>query len=274
MKKKKQMPDVHHLYEASVQGAEVDLDFAGRVFKKKRDRAPVDLREDFCGTAALACEWVRRNKKNRAWGVDIDHPTLDWGLKHNVEHIGTAAERLKLICADVRTARTPKVDLVMALNFSYCIFKTRTLLFTYFRKVKNTLNDDGLFVMDLYGGTESIEAKLEPRDVEAFTALDGTKVPSFEYTWDQDDYNVINHHCTNYIHFKVPRIGKIEKAFIYEWRLWTLPEVQELLLEAGFTGAEIYLHGWDKDGDSDEIYRRRTHYENALGWVAYIVGIK
>ncbi len=274
MKKKKELPDLHHLYEASVQSVDVDLDFAARVFKKKTGRKAVTLREDFCGTAALACEWASRSPKNRAWGVDIDQPTLNWGLKHNVPYTSKKAGEINLICGDVMKAKTPPVDLLMALNFSYCIFKTREQLRDYFKTVRKNLKTDGLFVMDLYGGTEAIEAKLEPRDVEAFTAKDGTKVPKFEYIWDQDVYNVIDHHVVNYIHFDIPRIGKIEKAFTYDWRLWTLPELQELLLEAGFKSAEVYLHDWDEDGDSDEIYRLRKNYENALGWVAYIVGIK
>ncbi len=281
---KKAMPDLHHLYEAAVQDVGADLDFAARVFKNKRKRPARDLREDFCGTAALACEWVRRSSKHRAWGVDIDQPTLDWGREHNIPYIssrrsktkadGDKAGKIELICGDVMTAKTPPVDLAMALNFSYCIFKTRDLLRAYFKTVRKSLKKDGLFIMDLYGGTESIETKLEPRDVEKFTAKDGTKVPKFEYIWDQDVYNVIDHHVVNYIHFNVPRFGKIKKAFTYDWRLWTLPELQELLIEAGFQSAEVYLHGWDKDGESDETYRRRKVYENSLGWVAYIVGIK
>ena len=274
MKKKKQFPDLHHLYEAAVQGVETDLDFAVRVFKNRRGRRPHDLREDFCGTALLACEWVRRSKENRAWGVDIDRPTLDWGRSHNVPSLGPKAGPLQLLCADVMRVRTPPADLVLALNFSYCIFKTRALLRHYFQTVHGALKNDGLFVLDLYGGTEAVDTKLEPRDVEAFTAADGTRVPAFEYIWDQAEYNVIDHHVINHIHFKIPRVGKIEKAFTYDWRLWTLPEVQELLLEAGFCAVEVYLHGWTKDGDSDDIYRRRTRYENALGWVAYVVGIK
>lgn len=272
-KKQKTPPDLHYLYEASVQGVEHDLDFATRVFKNKRGRKPVTLREDFCGTASLACEWVRRSRKNRAWGVDIHQPTLDWGLEHNVPYIGTQAENLELICADVLQADTPPADLVMALNFSYCIFKTRAQLKTYFETVRQTaLNSEGLLILDLYGGTEAIEAKLEPRDVDGFTARDGTKIPPFEYTWDQAEFNVIDHHVINHIHFKIPGFTKIKKAFTYDWRLWTLPEIQELLLEAGFRSAEVYLHDWTDDGESDETYRRRTRYENALGWVAYIVG--
>lgn len=274
MKKKKQLPDLHHLYEAAVQGVESDLDFATRVFKTKRKRPPVDLREDFCGTAALACEWVRRSSKNRAWGVDIDPPTLDWGLKNNVPYIGENAGQLELICGDVMSAKTPPIDLVLALNFSYCIFKTRDTLRTYFKTVHRALKPEGLLVMDLYGGTEAIEAKLEPRDVASFTANDNTTIPAFEYIWDQAIYNVIDHHVINHIHFNIPGIGKIEKAFTYDWRLWTLPELQELLIEAGFQSAEVYLHDWTDDGESDETYRRRKNYENSMGWVAYIVGIK
>lgn len=274
MKKKKQIPDLHYLYEAAVQGVETDLDFAARIFKNKRGRAPNDLREDFCGTAALACEWVRRSPKHRAWGVDIDRPTLDWGLAHNVSQLGPKAGPIELLCANVMKVNTPPVDLVMALNFSYCIFKTRDLLRTYFETVRTALKNNGLFIMDLYGGTEAVDTKLEPREVEAFIAADGTKVPAFKYIWDQAEYNVIDHHVVNHIHFKIPGIGKIEKAFTYDWRLWTLPELQELLIEAGFKGAEIYLHDWTKNGESDDIYRRRTNYENALGWVAYVVGIK
>lgn len=273
MKKKRPLPDLHYFYEASVQGVDWDIDFAARVFKTKRKRRALDLREDFCGTAKLACEWVSRSSKCRAWGVDIDPATLDWGEQHNLSSLPKKAGPVELICGDVMTAKTPPVDLVVALNFSYCIFKTREVLRAYFERVRSSLKKDGLFVMDLYGGTEAVEAKLEPRDVDGFTAKDGTKVPTFEYIWDQDVYNVIDHHVVNYIHFKVPGYGKIDKAFTYDWRLWTLPEIQELLIEAGFQSAEVYLHGWNKEGESDETYRRRKYYENSLGWVAYIVGI-
>ena len=274
MAKKKPIPDLHHLYEASVQGVDTDLDFAARIFKNKRNRRPNDLREDFCGTAALACEWVKRSPEHRAWGVDFDQPTLDWGIRHNAVMLGPKAGKITLLCDDVLTAQTPPIDLVMALNFSYCVFKTRERLRTYFKQVRKALKKDGLFVMDIYGGTEAVGTKLEPRKVDAFTAADGARVPAFQYIWDQAEYNVIDHHVVNHIHFKIPRFGKIEKAFTYDWRLWTLPELQELLMEAGFQSVEIYLHDWTDDGESDDIYRRRTQYENALGWVAYVVGIK
>ena len=272
--KKFSKADLHYFYEAAVQGVESDLDFAVKVFKSKNKRAPKDVREDFCGTAALACEWVNRSAAHTAVGVDIDQPTLDWGAEHNLKYLKENSGKIELLCADVMTAKTPAVDMLFALNFSFCIFKTREQLCNYFKKARAALRKDGLLILDIYGGTESIEAKLEPREIEKHVATDGKKIPSFTYIWDQSEYNVIDHHVVNYIHFKIPGVGKVDKAFTYDWRLWTLPELQELLLEAGFKSAEVYLHGWTKDGESDEIYRKRTTYENSMGWVAYIAGVK
>lgn len=73
--------DRHILYEASVQCVEADIDFFLRIFRKTRSRPLRNLREDFCGTAALATDFIRRHKENRAVGVDLDQPTLDWGFR-------------------------------------------------------------------------------------------------------------------------------------------------------------------------------------------------
>jgi len=100
------------------------------------------------------------------------------------------------------------------------------------------------------------------------------KISDFDYIWEQAAYNPINHHTTCHIHFKVPGYGQINKAFTYDWRLWTLPELQEILLESGFAKAEVYLHDFDDEGESDETFRLRKTYENVQGWIAYVVGIK
>ena len=69
-KKKTTIKDKHLLYSAAVQSSDADLDFFQRVYKKKNGSPLRNLREDFCGTALLACEFVSRHKENRAWGVD------------------------------------------------------------------------------------------------------------------------------------------------------------------------------------------------------------
>ena len=55
--------------------------------------------------------------------------------------------------------------------------------------------------------------------------------------------------------------------------LSTLPEMQELLLDAGFASTEVYVEGWDDEEDeADGIFRKRSYFENQAGWVAYVVG--
>lgn len=271
-----QKTDLHWLYEAAVQNVDTDLDFGARVYARHRERKPHSIREDFCGTAKLACRWVERNKLNTAWGIDFHQPTLDWGVQHNVGKLRSEQrERLELICGDVLDTATPPVDLAFALNFSFCVFKYRQQLRRYFEQVLYSLNNDGMFVLDIYGGTEAVMAKSdETREIPGFTTSDGLEVDDFEYIWEQARYNPINHHTTCHIHFKVPGHGALNKAFTYDWRLWTLPELQEILLEAGFEQTEVYLHDFNEDGESDEIFRMRKTYENVQGWVAYVVGIK
>mgnify|MGYP002063583369 CR=1 FL=1 len=67
--KKQEIPHRHLLYSAAVQSPDTDLDFFERVYKRTRGERFRRLREDFCGTAAMACEWVERRKKNLAWGI-------------------------------------------------------------------------------------------------------------------------------------------------------------------------------------------------------------
>lgn len=267
--------DNHHLYQASVQCVESDIDFIDRVFKRKVGRRCNILREDFCGTAWLSCEWVRRRPEHRAIGVDIHKPTLDWARKHNVPSLGDAADRLTLIQEDVRKVRQPRVDAVMALNFSYFLFKDRDTLRSYFQAVYDSLAPDGVLFTDAFGGTESMSEEVEKRKIDRSVQPDGCEVPKFTYVWEQARFNTVNHDILCHIHFELGKEKKIKKAFTYDWRLWTLPEIQELMGEAGFREVEVYMDGWD-DGEEegDGVFRRRTYFENMAGWVAYIVGVK
>jgi SAM-dependent methyltransferase len=274
MTRKKLLPKLHFLYEAAVQHPAGDLAFARRMFKKTRGREPQSLREDFCGTAALACDWVRSGANRRAWGVDLDRSVLDWGRKHNVTPLGPQAAQIELIHGDVLEIETPPADLLFAFNFSYCVFKTRTLLRRYFEQARRHLNPEGILLLDIYGGTESVVPKTEKRRIPGFTAPDGTRIPPFTYYWEQAEYDILSHHVRNHIHFQVPGMGRINRAFTYDWRLWTVPELRELLQEAGFSETRVYLHGWTENGESDGIYRRRVRAENAEGWIAHLTALR
>ena len=95
----------------------------------------------------------------------------------------------------------------------------------------------------------------------------------FDYIWDQHRYDPIQNRVVNYIHFKFPDGSKIKRAFRYEWRLWSLPEIRDCLLEAGFSKVEVYWEGTDEE--TEEGNGEYTLAEEALddpAWVSYIVG--
>jgi hypothetical protein len=98
-------------------------------------------------------------------------------------------------------------------------------------------------------------------------------VPAFTYIWEQAKFNPIDHEIVCHISFRLRGGKKLRRAFTYHWRLWTLPELREILAEAGFAGSDVYVEGWDDDADeTDGVFRKRARFENQAGWVAYVVG--
>lgn len=253
--------DIHRLYEMAVQCPEADVEFFDRVYLKANGRLPRLIKEDFCGTALMMAEWVRRRPDNEAVGVDLDDPTLEWAMEHNIAPLESDAGRVKLIHANVLDIRDPKVDIVVALNFSYFVFKTRPELRAYFENVRDSLAQEGLFILDIFGGWES-----------QMEVTDKTRHEGFTYVWEQAHYDPISHATRFHIHFRFHDGGGIKKAFTYEWRLWSIPEVRELLLEAGFARTDVYWEGIEPDtGEGDGDFRRVVEAENCAGWNAMIV---
>lgn len=257
--------DRHELYELSVQEPEAEGDFVDQVWKERRRRLAHHIREDFCGTAAASVAWVKRRKTNTAIGVDIDASVLAWGKEKFAERLDAEQRRrLSLRRADVRRVRTPPVDTVLAMNFSYFIFRTRPALLQYFKRVRQALVSDGMLILDAYGGSDAFLELREKRRVKGFT-----------YVWDQHLYNPVTGDAINYIHFHFPDGTKLDKAFTYEWRLWTLPELRELLTEAGFRKVTVYWEGTDEEtGEGDDNFSPSTRGEACPGWIAYLVAEK
>ena len=268
-------PQLHDLYEQAVQGVDYDLDLMERIYRRHHDgRRFRLLREDFCGTAALAGAWVMRRPENHAWGLDLHGPTLQWSRTHRVPRLGAAAKRLTLLQKDVRTVTRPLVDVVCAHNYSYWVFHQRRDLVDYFKHARRSLKRGGLFFITAYGGTESAGEMKEHKRVTAARSIDGEHVPPFTYYWEQELYNPIDGHLVCHIHFKFRDGSMIRRAFTYDWRMWSLPELKDALAEAGFRKSECYMEGWDyKRNVTDEIYWLRTRVENQASWLAIMVGI-
>ncbi len=253
--------DRHELYELSVQNVEEEIKFLDKTFREVRGRPALTLREDFAGTTAAACEWVRNGVERRAWAVDIDPKVLEWGRKRHVEKLSPEQqERIELVEGDVKTTNTPLADLVVAFNFSYFIFKERATLRHYFEQVRRNLNSEGVFMLDCFGGAEAIEESEEETEQDDFT-----------YVWDQDSFDPIGANLMCHIHFHFPDGSKIRKAYSYDWRLWTLPELREILVEAGFRKVTVYWEGHDEDGEGNDIYEPAERGDSDPAWIAYIV---
>jgi hypothetical protein len=97
----------------------------------------------------------------------------------------------------------------------------------------------------------------------------------FTYVWDQHKYDPVTGDVINHIHFRFPDGTKIDKAFSYEWRLWTIPEIREMLIEAGFGSVVVYWEGTDEDTEEGNgEWEAVEQGEACEGWIAYVVGVK
>lgn len=257
--------DKHHLYQLAVQNPDYDAEFVYKMYKKLRKKPPQSMKEDFCGTFAFSCEWVKLNGENKAVGVDIDPVPLKWGRENNLEELEEEdRKRVQLIKGNVLDFSKPKVDIVCAFNFSYFIFRTREDMRSYFRTAYRSLKPDGVMFLDAFGGSEAFLEQEERRKCNGFT-----------YVWEQARYNPISAEMLCKIHFEFTDGTAMRNAFTYGWRLWTIKEIRELLTEAGFADVQIYWEGTDhKTGSGNGVFRKTEKGEACQAWIAYIVALK
>ena len=251
--------DKHDLYERSVQDTEMDIDFMTRMFKRETGRPALTLREDFCGTAKLCADWVAGKPQREAWGVDLHGPTLAYGKKKHIAPLGKDAERVHLLQCNVLDDIGAKVDMTVAYNFSYCVFKKREELVRYCKQSLKGLKKGGVFLLDIHGGPDC-QIEVQER----------TRHKGFTYVWDQKPMDAITGYAMRHINFEFPDGTKIAPAFTYDWRLWTLPELVEALYDAGFPKVDVYWEGATPEGTGNGIFKKRTKAENEDSWIAYV----
>lgn len=254
------LADKHELYEQSVQSTEFEYEFVDTNFKRIRKRTAKLLREDFCGTGQMCCEWVRGRRSNEAIGVDLDPEVLAWGRTHHIKALTEKQKaRVKLVEDNVLSVETAKMDIVLAMNFSWQIFEQRELLKRYFVSVRESLVDDGIMFLDIFGGYDAYKELKEK-----------TKHKWFTYVWEQASYDPISGHMVCNIHFHFKDGSKLKKAFHYEWRLWSLPELKDLLLDAGFANVTVYWQGWNEDDEPDGNFLPAEKGEADAGWICMV----
>lgn len=220
--------DRHDLYELCVQSPG---DLVG-MLSAIHGHAPLVLGEDFAGTAALSRLWAESAPRRRAIAIDLDTEALDRHPAH---------KRVTRLAADVHRvtlADLPSCDAIFVGNFSIGYLHERRDLIRYLRRCVWRLKRRGVFVCDTYGGASTFTTGTVKRE---HRTPDGRRVI---YTWEQRDADPITGLVTNAMHFQVDRDGDIElriaDAFVYNWRIWSLPELTDAMLEAGFSDVEIY----------------------------------
>jgi len=263
--------DPFALYEGSVQRPDDDVAFFAETFRRLRGRGAKVLREDFCGTAKLSLAWCLSAPGRRAIGVDLDTPTLAWAKRRNLDpHARRLRGRMQLVHGDVLEPRATDADVICAMNFSFCVFKQRAQLKRYLEAAHAGLGEQGLLFLELYGGTGAVDTVEEERELAGFT-----------YVWEQKRFDPITHETLCYIHFKFPDGSRIDRAFTYDWRLWTIPELRELLLESGFSKVRVFWATVDEEdtanSDAEMIYGDGDYVEldsvdQQYSWLVYVVG--
>jgi hypothetical protein len=255
--------DRYELYQLAVQSPEADLGFLSRVYRRRTGREPRHLREDFCGTALLCATWVARAGRT-AEGFDLDPEPLAWGRARNLEPLGAKASRVLLHRKDVRARSERRPDLRVAQNFSYWVLRERAQLLEYFRSARADLAPRGLFAIDVFGGPDATDDLEDARRVEG----------GFTYVWDQARYLPGSGDYTCYIHFRFRDGSEMKRAFTYRWRFWNLPELRDLLREAGFRRVEAWFEKADRRGRGTGTFHlddTGRSSSDCAAWVAYLL---
>ena len=256
-------------YENSVQTPEDHVKIYDRMFLDIRKRKALSLREDFCGTFLISCEWAKSDEKRTALGLDLDPEPVEYGMKNGFKKTpAPVRNRVQVKLQDVCHETRQKFDVIGAANFSFNIFKTREQLKKYFIAAKNSLKPDGIFNLELAGGSGFT---VTAREQKTYTVKG---IGKYTYYWDQKFFDPINCHGLYSIHFKTPDGVMHRDCFVYDWRIWSIPELKEIMLECGFKDVAVYWESCDEDGEGTDEYVMTEKGDNAHSWIAFVVGIK
>ena len=255
--------DKYFYYKKSVQSPREDIKFFKKTFKHFFKKPAHVFREDFCGTFYVAYHWIKDHPKNKAIAIDADKEPIVYGNKHHFSKLKASQKnRLTILNKNVLDKNLPKAEIITVSNFSYFALKERHSMLKYFKNVHKALSQKGLFILDILGGPEC-EALSEEE----------TQHENFSYYWDQDRFDPISRTGRFYIHFKRKGEKKREKEFSYSWRLWSLPELKDILTEAGFSKTHVYWEGTNRQGEGNGIFKKAEKGDICDTWIAYLVSL-
>lgn len=269
------MADKHECYQLAVQDARTEVRNLVNIFSElslatcaMQRIAPTILLEDFCGTALLCREWVTKFPLRKAYGIDLDADVLEYSRKKLADN--SLVDSVHLIHGDVLCSKLgtrPPPHIIVAFNYGICYFHRFAILVEYFKRCKNILAPGGLFICDLFNAVAA----------EGSGNLGYRKnCGAFDYIFEQSNIDLISNTCYCHISFKFKDGSWMKRAFSYHFRMWTLAEVRDAMLEAGFVKVDFFLSYDDGESGSDE--KTYVHMSQKItgvnrSWSAYITGI-
>jgi hypothetical protein len=225
--------DHHDCYELAAQDADRVAQFIDAVLGREGTaRRPLTLREDFSGTCGVARSWARQSPHHQAIAIDLDAEPLARA---------SGVPRVRTLARDVRRVAV-KADAISATNFPLGYFHARVDLMRYLRATRSRLHARGVFIADTYGGPTAFALGTSTQSIRLgrLTSPPCTLVKH----WEQREADPITGLVTDALHFEIRVKGRVMRrlrdAFVYRWRLWTVAELREAMLEAGFARVEIY----------------------------------
>lgn len=276
MPKKKSAPraplppfDKYLYYTQAVQAPDENMAFLRDIYREQRGRekAGLTLREDFCGTFANSIAWVLLDDSYVAHGLDIDPEPLAYGRQQYLPGLPPEVlRRVHIAQGDVLESPLATCDIAAALNFACCFFRERKTLIRYLTRVRDSLAPGGVFVTDLLGGPfyqDENEHELELDEPHPFS-----------YFLEQTRFDPITAEGDFSIHFKRKGETMRREVFTYTFRLWSIPELRDVLLELGFSDVKVYWEGSKRDGTGNGIWRAETRGDSCDSWLAYVVAMK
>lgn len=159
-------------------------------------------------------------------------------------------------------------DVLFVGNFSIGYCHTRSTLVAYLKRSRAALAPGGIFACDTYGGPSAFVIG------ETRRRHPSRGHETIHYLWRHEEADPATGMVTNSISFDIERDGEIiaqlPRAFVYRWRLWSLPELRDAMLDAGFGKVEVYTEANIAPGERPTPVTDPT--ELRRDFVAMVVG--
>jgi hypothetical protein len=248
------IPDRFECYERCVQSPRHVASFLRALYRAHNTAEPITLAEDFSGTCALSREWCAHTPTSAAICVDLDADALAWARDRATKN--AIADQITFVHADcladcfneadaAAPSRDLPCDVCFVGNFSIGYAHDRVTLLRYLARTRERLlrtrhaSPPGILVCDTYGGATAFTLGGVER------THPGPNASIIRYAWAHESADPATAMVTNSISLRVERDGDViaeyPRAFEYRWRLWSIAELREAMLEVGFQRTSVYL---------------------------------